>query len=43
MKAIEDMAKSFSDPVVKSPVMPTPTPATVIVEELDDELSSQAH
>ena len=36
-KAIEDMAKSFIDPVVKSPVMPTPTPAAVIVEELDDD------
>ena len=31
------MAKSFSDLVVKSPVMPTPTPAAVIVEELDDD------
>ena len=36
-KAIEDMAKSFRDPVVKSPFMPTPSPATVIVEELDDD------
>ena len=36
-KAIEDMAKSFSDPVAKSPVMPTSTPAAVIVEELDDD------
>ena len=36
-EAIEDMAKSFSDPVIKSPVMPTPTPAAVIVEELDDD------
>ena len=36
-KAIEDMAKSFSDPVAKSPVMPTPTPAAVVVEELDDD------
>ena len=34
-KAIEDMAKSFSDPVAKSPVMPTPTRAAVIVEELE--------
>ena len=31
------MAESFSDPVVKSPVMPTPKPAAVIVEELDDD------
>ena len=31
------MAKSFSDPVAKSPVMPTPTPAAVVVEELDDD------
>ena len=39
MKAIEEMAKPFSDPVVKSPGMPTPTPkpAVVIVEELDDD------
>ena len=36
-KAIEDMAKSFSDQLAKSPVMPTPTPAAVIVEELDDD------
>ena len=38
-KVMEDMAKSFSDPVVKSPVMPMPmpTPAAVIVEELDDD------
>ena len=36
-KAIEDMAKSFSDPVAKSPIMPTPMPAAVIVEELDDD------
>ena len=34
-KAIEDMAKSFSDPVAKSPVMPTPMLAAVVVEELD--------
>ena len=34
-KAIEDMAKSWSEPVVKSPVMPTP--AAVVVEELDDD------
>ena len=31
------MAKSFTDPVVKSPVMPTPTPAAVIFEQLDDD------
>ena len=36
-KAIEDMAKSFSDPLAKSPVMPTPTPGAVLVEELDDD------
>ena len=36
-KAIEDMAKSFSDLLAKSPVMPTPTPAAVIVAELDDD------
>ena len=36
-KAIEEMAKSLSDPVVKSPVMPTLTPAAVIVEKLDDD------
>ena len=36
-QAIEDMAKSFSDPVAKSPVMPTPRPAAVIVKELDDD------
>ena len=34
-KAIEDKAKSWSEPVVKSPVMPTP--AAVVVEELDDD------
>ena len=32
-KAIEDMAKSWNEPVVMSPVMPTP--AAVVVEELD--------
>ena len=36
-KAIEDMAKSWNEPVVKSPVMPTPTSAAVVVEELDDD------
>ena len=30
-----NIAKSWNEPVVKSPVMPTP--ATVVVEELDDD------
>ena len=34
-KTIEDMAKSWSEPVIKSPVMPMP--AAVVVKELDDD------
>ena len=36
-KDIEDMAKSWNKPVVKSPVIPKPTLAAVVVEELDDD------